>query len=94
MIRTTTRALLVALMLTPAVLLTGCAPVVAWSGTVHYHINRAELGRMIKKMKGGDTTIKPQDVWNSFVSWKGYFQDSDAYNRIHKMELELRRKMQ
>ncbi len=55
---------------------------------------RRKLGRMIKKMKGGDTTIKPQDVWNSFVSWKGYFQDSDAYNRIHKMELELRRKMQ
>lgn len=53
------KALLVALMLTPAVLLTGCAPVVAWRGTVHYHINRAELGATITTApRNGDTQIE------------------------------------
>lgn len=55
---------------------------------------RRKLAKMLKKMNSGDVKITPKDIWNSFVSWKGYFQDSDAYNRIHKMELELRSRLQ
>ena len=59
MIRTTTRALLVALTTGTIVLLTGCAPVVAWRGTVHYHINRAELGATVTNApRNGDTQIE------------------------------------
>ena len=52
------KALLVALALVPCMLLTGCAPVVAWRGTVHYHANRAELGATITTApRNGDTQI-------------------------------------
>jgi hypothetical protein len=53
------KALLVALTTGTIVLLTGCAPVVAWRGTIHYHINEAELGATITTApRNGDTQIE------------------------------------
>lgn len=53
---------------------------------------RRKLSRLIKKYKAGQ--VSKEDVWNSFRSWSGYFQDGDCYNRLKNMENKLKEQLQ